>query len=117
VSEHEAGAELDRLIAQKVMGWKIDENGDVGDGVCIDRSIRDEIVFESLDYRAHFHPSREIVHAWEVVERLATAGWDPVLSYDDGPGGWWLQLKRGILSFADAAPLAICRAALEAVEK
>lgn len=122
-----AGRELDALVAERVMGWQLvpavngiespwwwDANGPVHS---MDKS----------DWRGGWYPSTNIAAAWEVVERMGADGWDAELDQfhnfmhiwdacfrklDNRDQGQWLELRTGR---ADAAPLAICRAALKAV--
>ena len=100
----EAGRELDALVAEKVMGAKV-------------------VFVENVPYY-----STDIAAAWEVVNHLLCHGWDEKyffrLHYDNvdlwdasfykesssdggGPDVW---------GTADTAPLAICLAALKAVQ-
>jgi hypothetical protein len=109
-----AGAALDGLVAARVFGW-----------VCTDD---DAAVWTSPDGLSHFGVSpysTSIAAAWQVVEKLRERGailehvcvWDEdptsdrafAASFDDG--------KRACgRAFAMTAPLAICRAALVALE-
>ncbi len=90
-----AGPELDRIVAERVMGLT-----DASDD----------------DYRA-WQPSTNIAHAWEVVERLRPTGARLILT-DYGPD-WDAVFRRSDDTYecaqADTAPLAICLAALRAV--
>lgn len=118
-----AGHELDRLVAERVMG------------------VTDFEGWEMPHYSSHITP------AWAVVERLRQAGW--LVRVQEMPDGFpWLLdaddprarvYKRAVCllqwvrldtrrdmqrflwhwpkGFADTAPMAICRAALESVEE
>ena len=109
-----AGREMDALIAELVMGWRVEHepyqflDGEAGTG---------------YDDPGDFQPSTDIAAAWEVVERLnlldlyalkrsneydsQTAGYE-VGEPSCGDGGrYWDRLAE-----AETAPLAICRAAL-----
>lgn len=102
-----AGPELDRLIAEKVMGWEHD-----GLGYSIDCG---------KDYRHPFNPSINIAHAWEVVEKLDIV--DHEFTLLNSEGIWecgWRHYRLGFdsdweRSDSATAPLAICRAALRAI--
>jgi len=90
-----AGRELDALIAERVMGemWGVGPN------------LEDTLP----------HYSTQIADAWLVVEKMR-----PYFEiYCDG-GGWvarfgWADAGT-LAAYADTAPLAICLAALKAVE-
>lgn len=122
----EAGPELDRLVAEKVMGWTF-----------IDRKIP-SWQDEHGDYRfigQVFQPSIQIAHAWEVVEHMQSKGFVPNVRgpgvYTVGDGyykhdEWFVGLQSGAMeaaavyeqegeAHAPTAPLAICRAALAAL--
>lgn len=117
----EAGRELDALIAEKVMGYpafaekvvtKLGDHLVISDHCAI--CGRKDGTSECLP-----HYSTDIAAAWEVVEKLRLS----VLQFEDG---WFadprLESYRehfwgalGADDFSATAPLAICRAALEAV--
>ena len=111
----DAGRELDVLVAEKVMGWIERNDGigwlkDVGGGE-----------FEIASY--YFVPSIDIARAFEVVERMRGLGYDMTIETDNRrEKQWWCAFyevnAEEILWFADAetAPLAICKAALKALE-
>lgn len=127
-----AGRELDVLVAEKVMGWRctIGETSHKGRVIAWPFPDRSGIEFE---------PSTDIAAAWLVVEHIR--GWKPLCrrdpcdyfaidspqvgnDYPDPPGAWcvgWHDYAGGerissVEAKADTAPLAICRAALLAVE-
>ncbi len=90
-----AGPELDRLVAERVMGWE----GRVG-----------------------FTPSRDIAFAWQVVDYLTQVRqWsDFHVEYSCGgspndPPGWLAYFPGATDATGETAPLAICRAALLAI--
>jgi hypothetical protein len=105
-----AGPGLDRLIAEKVMGWKVRPCTCSPDHIAIDGRAEG----------VHFQPSTKIADAWEVMEFL---GGKHGLSF----GFAWpihapplatftsLNGMAKAYAFADSAPLAICRAALKAI--
>lgn len=100
---------IDRLVAEKVMGWKIDEQVSNDDVVA---------VFDEKGNWGTFKPTEWIQDAWEVVEKLKIAvipqaGEAPknmryLAEIDDRPLGKHYEV------FAETAPLAICLAALKA---
>lgn len=108
--------EIDRLVAEKVLGCKV--VGKQGCGCNDLRHSRDS--FERFGYY-----SSNIADAWEVVEKwnkmsnknwvtissdFNNKTWDCFFEYTDHPPG------LGSHSNEDTAPLAICKAALKAVE-
>ncbi len=66
--------------------------------------------------------STDIAHAWTVLEKLRAFGWPNVGTEQTPPFKWCCALIlnhfpwRVISEIADSAPLAICRAALRAVQ-
>lgn len=112
-----AGRELDALIAYKVMGFDIDAAA-VGDAreYCWDHNTIGEC------FRIPYY-STEIASAWQVFCKLGPA-WQ-ICQTD--PGGWeeefrwWCFLPNeygeGSATMAPTAPLAICLAALKAMEE
>lgn len=105
-----AGPELDRLIAEKVMGWTFEaELGNywLEDGTDVCRVL--------IGGHEYWRPSTNIAHAWEVVEHLRP---DKIIRLSDDVDRWVAFFVfagwRGQFN-APTAPLAICRAALAAV--
>lgn len=110
-----AGPEMDRLMAEKVMGWKIHcRNTSLWVVADQEHKILDEVKAAVDCWR----PSRSIVHAFEVIEKMSNimvapasfGRWQACKAQD---GDWdccdWYTI-------ADTAPLAICRAALKYTE-
>jgi hypothetical protein len=110
-----AGPDLDVLVAEKVMGWKRsnDEN-------------------YSLMASSHWSPSTDIAAAWQVAEKIKSLDWQVEISFSNKlPEGdedsYYVGLQQGddnapwkpsyryIQTWAQAVSLAICRAALKAV--
>lgn len=145
-----AGAEMDRAVAERVMGW--------GTGWCDRRwytnhsyhdswhqeeaPSREACRFTPVEYYrvygkegysdgamevevGEWHPSTNIAHAWEVVERLvatshhiALDAWD---NEHSGDGRYFCCVTMPDWhdtgdKAADSMPLAICRAALAAIQ-
>ena len=118
-----AGRELDALIAEKVMG--LDVHNKVN--IFYNRPKNQKHGWQNIP-----HYSTKIADAWLVVEKLANEGFCPALIYDDD--GSWTMAFDGIQNLpeddeplitsfcieakmiADTAPLAICLAALKAIE-
>lgn len=120
MTDHQAGLELDALIAEKVMGY---ERWEEDLWVATSDGFADEL--------PHF--STDIAAAWEVVEKMRVQGvhlgvapwgkdeWEAFEKMDHlNEARQWVS-SRGddcVHVFGvDTAPLAICRAALAAVEK
>lgn len=72
-----AGPELDRLVAEKVMGWSLNPNPDKFRGSSINKYGQPilEVINVGSSYDALdeivFEPSARIDHAWEVVAKMA----------------------------------------------
>ena len=110
-----AGTELDQLVAEKVMGW----NRFIYPFLFwtdADRVMRDQIPVYSTNISA----------AWEIVKKLASGNWTMHLEWKGADRNYantaevgFSSLKEPYLahSTADTAPLAICRAALKAMEE
>lgn len=105
------GWNLDKFVAEKVMGWTFTEEETW--------SPNTEIVWRDADGRKVYGTqfSTDIAHAWPVVERLRENGWLLSLTPDTIEGGWAVQYKRLNENFHDwvrakTAALAICLAAL-----
>jgi hypothetical protein len=108
-----AGPELDRLVAERVMGWTLapdkSSSGKVmpwnawyaedGTRICAEEGVYD------------LHYSRDMSLAWEVVKRMWNAGHDFEISGRTGSA--WADFG-GLGSFGTFTdiPLLICRAAL-----
>jgi hypothetical protein len=119
-----AGPKLDRLVAERVMGWRVFEleemmhDGNTPRPHCLVMPHGLQVFRESGDL-SWFLPSSNIAAAWEAVEALSardccllleTNGpqWFALFTFNDG---------HDTGSFAaPAAPEAICRAALAAPE-
>jgi len=119
VSEVLAGPELDIVMAEVVMRWKLlrttesgagwFENGD-GDEIFVGRK-------RPMSLLRPWTPSTSIETAWEIVEKMRADGW--YFQLDDDAGGygpWRAEFSKAsedpTLACATTAPLAICRAAL-----
>jgi hypothetical protein len=109
ILEMEAGEEIDKLVAEKVMGWYVSSYG------LVDREHKPGDVFLG-DVCECWSPSFSISAAWEVVNKLKEQSdivdvWHESWEWhcDIGSYGDCQTVK------ADTAPLAICRAALLAV--
>lgn len=114
IDKLEAGPALDRLIAEQVMGWK--SNGSqTSDGLPVYRVKGGQTV-----WLRDWKPSKRIESAWETVDRMRTAS----------PYPFWFELTARPVGYAcnfvgDTAhmayaltpALAICRAALLAMER
>lgn len=123
-----AGAVLDRLVAERVMGWH-----DIGDGWW--RESAEEHAPQagvggfsaathgnSIYAECIFQPSEDIAHAWAVVERIRALGWLAVDIRSEREGWSCVCIRnprqpsgRVDRATADSAPLAICQAAVRAM--
>lgn len=120
-----AGPELDSLIAERVMGWTSKDDHWYGDGADDIGSAGNEDGFPALrvskgPYRAYWHPSTNIAHAWEVVQRMKEDH-DFNISNNQGEVMEWiveierLDAQAKASAEGETAPEAICRAALSVV--
>lgn len=126
------GPELDMLVAQKVFGWKWDEKrcracgGTIVPhpdfpGCWIDNCSMRPIPKDEERADAILNYSGDIKAAWSVVEHLRAQGY--VVAVVTCRSGWACDIGPGDMSYLDmmrgygeeSAPLAICRAALQAV--
>lgn len=116
-----AGVELDRLVADRVMGWASYSYGDMPE-----RSA-DGAIFDGEPLHGSglvpFQPSTDIADAWRVVEAMRGLGFAvdicdvaisstvPLWAVSFFPAGPDTEPPN-----EHSAPLAICRAALAALE-
>lgn len=129
----EAGREMDALIAEKVMGWKwwafrvADVESDCFARYLGERPIRDrdrewdgeESILCGDATRDVPNYSKHVGDAWLVVEKLCPTAnrLDPWFQLYTSDGQWYANFHTGSLDVsAPTAPLAICLAALAAVE-
>ena len=116
-------SEIDRLVAEKVMGWHIDEYGEgwlTSDG----KWARDASSLHSiLTDGEYWHPSTNIAQAMEALEPLGKLGYYLVLSQNGFSKGWVAKLvnsdnpnkdRRSWWAYTPAA--AICLAIVGAVK-
>jgi Phage ABA sandwich domain len=117
--------EIDRLVAEKVMGWRLKSFPGGGGGFSAWLNDDGKIVKYENDCTLHaqpydfWRPTINITDAWQVVEKLKIAvipqaGGAPknmqyLAEIDDRP------LGKHYEAFAETAPLAICLVALKAV--
>ena len=115
-AELQAGLELDALIAEKVMGRIVQMGEDGGY-----RELNHDIFTDIEDPLTPF--STDPVAALAVVERLSGRGWDVVLRAPTCTQPRWVVTARVFAApiyeraEADTLPLAVCRAALRAMEQ
>ena len=112
--EMPAGQEMDMLIAEKVMNWKQLSNrlwhDDDGNERWIDAD-------KSFIHQPCWSPSTNIADAWEIMEGVSSfrlvyyrGKWECTII------AWGAEGATGHFAEADTGMLAICRAALKAVE-
>ena len=117
----EPGRELDKLVAQKVMGAFVRQNEKGLYDLVIPGGVN-QVDFVEADDALEASPpySTDIAAAWEVVERLADGshgGFDCGIDWD---GGWWACFEepggnKYHVENQDTAPQAICLAALDTI--
>jgi uncharacterized protein YerC len=101
----EAGRELDKLIAEKILGWSAEKVGEI--------------------YEDWYSPSKNIGDAWQVINKLKEKGFytdiemesdfSYVVCVKDGYCDETISIS--VVSDAKTAPHAICLAALKAIEQ
>lgn len=110
-----AGPELDAILAERVLGWSLDD--------C--RTTGRPKGLHPFEHYAVMKSSADPYAAWLVVEAMEARGLTLLLdgreTYPDGSGKrlWHASFWRGTNMCGtgnDTAPLAICRAALAALE-
>lgn len=113
--EHKAGRELDALIAEKVMGWRfMSRPVEPLLPPLVDGAIRAEDLRwrDSGGFFVVPPYSTDIAAAWELLNKIHPYALS--IGYQDNC--WLVSASRKLLATADTAPLAICLAALKAVE-
>jgi hypothetical protein len=98
IDELVAGRELDARVAEKVMGWEPRGPHPIH-GTPVFATGRNDT------FAPHF--STDIAAAWQAAEKLKAASWRFRV---------WQDYKDALMVDAETAPLAICRAALKALE-
>ena len=113
----EAGREMDALVAERVMGWRHPDTS----GHNADQMLPPDWVAWN-DIRSVPPFSTDIAAAWQVLEKFlphVRVECHKDSDYTDGTG-WhadiWADSGHGCSEGASTAPVAICRAALKAVE-
>ena len=106
----QAGRKLDALVAEKVFGYTVEEHGTLYVRRGKERGLRD-----LPDY------STDIGDAWLIVEKMRTEGCHVALETRLGGLGWsawfgWKDRATDSESEANSPALALCRAALAAME-
>ena len=106
--------QIDREIAEKVMEWTI--------GVCEDYWWDSTIAPESVIMVDRWHPTTDIKQAFEVVEKLNLAFYIINFCLPSQSGKWKAvfikigEFEEYCSGEAETPALAICKAALEAIE-
>lgn len=110
----DAGRQLDALVAEKVLKFKLDyEFADIYNGPLVP-GLRDQ--YDEMGILPHY--STDIAAAWEVVERMRSGGWR--LELRDWVTYWSARFNsdpdsQGRFAKEEDVPHAICLAALKAV--
>lgn len=119
MTELTAGLELDALIAEKVMGWKLETIAISAYGKAdVWKNETGKIMF----YDREWKPTSDISAAWRVVEKITKIynHFSLVKSIHTLNLGWWeclLEVEGSeVVVEADTAQMAISLAALKAVE-
>lgn len=118
--QRQPGRELDALVAEKVMGWRVDFDSrrhwtELAD-ISLDRLVFTEPngIFHGEQSINDIPPySTDVGTAWQVVERMKERGGCNVLTYPSGVVQCWINGEHHAV--ANTAPHAICLAALRAI--
>lgn len=108
--------QLDRLVAEKAMGWKIDNKDDPAFPLI--RKSNDMTDWIEL---AGWQPTTNIQQAMMVVDKMIERDYQEVVMVWES-GGWIVELYKHQQSYDGgeardkSLPMAICLAALKAVE-
>jgi hypothetical protein len=115
-------SKIDRLVAERVMGWP---TIDFAANVCNGGYVRGACAYRGADHPTDrcgiWQPSINIADAWEVVERMRSRGF----AFDCGGPFVWENMKfawwcsfcgKAEISHAQTMPIAICLAALRAFD-
>lgn len=109
--------EIDRLIAEKVMGWEVKE---IPSKKFLDAYVLYKRPNQSNINDHQWNPSTYIQDAWQIVEKFDFASVDRITGYGEfynvtlsvaEEDGTYSEVEAK----ADTAPMAICLAALKAV--
>lgn len=119
-----AGRGLDVKIATEIMGWYWQNPFSENERI---RTLVPPLGDKRRHYAARYedgiphwlpHYSTDIKDAWRVLEELISLGWYPTVEYDRGEWVCWLghPMLDAFYAKSDRASLAICSAAIKAVE-
>jgi len=105
-------AEINKAIAERVMGWKTKK-----DYVGLLNYKLNESGSKGI-WVGNWNPTNRIDHAWMVVEKIKELGWWLSLDHYPHDNKWHCEFFNSFKmrrAEADTAQMAICLAALEAV--
>lgn len=115
---------IDRLVAEKVMGWRLKSFPGEGGGFSAWLNDDGKIIKYENNCTLHaqpydfWKPTTNIADAWQVVKEFYEKG-DKVTVTNTLGGNWCCYISTGLGQFsaiAETAPLAICLAALKACD-
>jgi len=124
----ELGLELDRLMAERLMGWRVEQEAVFGYSVWEDKAGH-ERASEDLAGDLDWSPSSDISAAWDIVQAMEDRGWQLLIFSSKGANREeekkWAAVffRQGLLKHLDhlvtapSAPLAISRAAYFALRE
>ncbi len=120
-----AGGDIDELVAEKVMGFRVYRNESMGHHIAYPDKESNKYWFKPIGQLGTFcnwSPSTDIATAWEVVSATAKepfAWYIESVNIKDKPVIWWVGYWGGpteeIFMYSaedESLSLAICRAAL-----
>lgn len=107
--------EIDELIAEKVMGWKLETIATSTYGSKAD--VWKNETGKIMVYDREWKPTSDISSAWRVVEKIQEKGYFEMTGW---PGDYHVNFAdkdgHGFSGQASTAPLAICLAAITALK-
>lgn len=123
IDEIQVGKDLDELVAEKAMGWRLNESGSWYDG---DKPMHYSNYPPPPAYamcsNKYFKPSTDIAAAWEVIKKMGELGYTCHIEWKGSDrvyaGTAEVDFVKGIYTVGHAvgdASEAICRAALKAL--
>lgn len=112
--ELQAGRDLDRIISEVVMGWKIGQENGTSNTLWLNEAGEYALGMLWFSYCSNWMPSTDIVAAWRVTQFFEGYDW----KLESTGSGFIFTIYKDATHYtgeSDSAPLAICRSALKAV--
>ncbi len=109
--------ELNDAVARKCCGWKLTPDPEDETPPWWSEPSNTLVI----EFRDDWKPSTDIAMAFSVVEKMRERGWgiSMAANWVHSESDWHVELNRGnhfAIGIGDTLPIAICKAALRAVE-